>query len=136
MESDVLKTTALSFLGKALSLRPVSNAGDEDIGPVQQFRCGIYELVKGVGPSVSAGVHHDKSITPSELSSHLVVTRTGPERFDICSVRYEAELGLCSQASVLHISLKCRRQHINLACASAGPPFEPIQELRQQRSRL
>src|ERR1039457_893379 len=131
MESDVLMTTALSFLGKALSLRPVSNAGDEDIGPVQQFRCGIYQLVEGVGSSVCAGVHHDKSVIPSELSSHLIVTRAGPERFGICSVRYEAELGLRSQSSFFHISLKCRRQHINFACTPTGPLFEPVQELRQ-----
>src|ERR1035438_2471865 len=119
MKSDVLKTTALSFLGKALSLRPVSNAGDEDIGPVSQFRCGIHELAEGISPSVCAGVHHDKSITPSELSSHLIVTRAGPERFGVCSVRYEAELRLRSQASLFHISLKCRRQHIDFARASA-----------------
>ena len=79
MESDVLKTAALRLLGKAMPLWPVSDAGDEDIGPVPQFHCGIDELVDGVSPAVSASVQYDKPIPPSKLSSHLVVTGTGPE---------------------------------------------------------
>src|SRR5262245_8141995 len=109
MESDVPKSTTLCFRSKASSLRPISNAGDEDIGPVAQFHRRMHELLERVGPSMRPGVHHHESIAPPELSPHFVIPGTGPERFDIGTVWYEAESGVYGQTSPFHISLKRRR---------------------------
>ena len=82
------------------------------------------------------GVHNHEAIAPPELRSQRIAVKGRAKELHIAAIRHNVYLLLRRQTALHQILPESRREHADPIGAAARPAFEPVEDARQQRSRL
>src|SRR5438045_9375113 len=118
---------------KFRSVRPVSNARNENVGPRSQHLRRIDELSQTVGAAMGAGVQDNDAIPPSKLGSDCIVAGSWGEQTDIRAVRNEDQLFLRNNAALQYVVAKRRREHVYAIGGAVTPSLDSEMKPGQTR---